>query len=278
MSDHSTRLASPRPKVEPHSAPGSPHLDVTLPLEHDHNTPLHTPSRKVPTPTPPTHEVPTPTSSAHGVQTPTPPAHGVPRPTPPAHGIQTPTSPAHGVPTPTSSSHGVPTPTLPAREVPTPTPLDLSQREAERGASKRREVSGVTLFPGLTITPGRGDDDPDNDEDDDVPPTPSPSPPENSFPRFHFGRAVPGRGSECRKLPARDGSPPPAPALGRPREGDGVGVESWWYPGVVGGDIFRGLPDLPLPFPGLPAFRKCHVSQPPARNTDPCPCCYLYSV
>lgn len=149
------------------------------------------------------------------------------------------------------------TPTL------TPTPLDLSHREADRVTSKQRRSSGVTLFPGLTITPGRG-----RGEDAPLTPSPTPSPPEQSFPRFHFGRGGPNPAAAATHLPktatstsssaANSSSPSPTlqRASGRSHDGDSVGVESWWYPGLVGAELFRGLPDLPLPFPGLPAFRE----------------------
>ncbi|XP_071521474.1 uncharacterized protein [Panulirus ornatus] len=208
MGDQLRPPSSPKPKIEPHSAPSSPELDLKTTVEEE---------RKL-------------------------------RPT---------------------QLH---TPTPPARQAPTPTPLDLSHRDAsDRGAPKRpNKVSGVTLFPGLTITPGRGDDPQDDDqqkgEDAPLTPSPTPSPPGNSFPRFHFGRAAAvaaatpaaAGAAQCRKPPTGtgpDASPPGHQhAHDRPQESEGVGVESWWYPGLIGGDIFRGLPDLPLPFPGLPAF------------------------
>lgn len=176
-----------------------------------------------------------------------------------------------------------------ARQIPTPTPLDLSHREAnEHVASKRPRASGVTLFPGLTITPGRGEDTLDEEEEDlpdtrrrneeggaPLTPSPTPSPPETSFPRFHFGRGGtrPGAGpNPCQKqLPSTNpsvtanGTSPSSTSDARqenpvrprcPQELEGVGLDSWWYPGLVAGEVFRGLPDLPLPFPGLPAFRK----------------------
>lgn len=149
---------------------------------------------------------------------------------------------------------------------PTPTPLDLSHREADKVASKQRRSAGVTLFPGLTITPGRG-------RGDDAPltPSPTPSPPEQSFPRFHFGRGGAAPAAAAAHLPKTTTSTssaantsPSSPTLqrsqGRSQDGDGVGVESWWYPGLVGAELFRGLPDLQLPFPGLPAFREYYYS------------------
>ncbi|XP_064098277.1 homeobox protein MSX-1-like [Macrobrachium nipponense] len=164
------------------------------------------------------------------------------------------------------------------RDIPTPIPLDLSHTREKPRRRPKPHVSGVTLFPGLTITPGRG-----GGEDAPLTPSPTPSPPENSFPRFHFGRSSVGSlGSNAKKRPSSSSSSstptdpaeasttPPAAAAApaatpssaahglapvRPQQ-EGEGVESWWYPGLigVGGDLFRGLPDLPLPFPGLPAF------------------------
>lgn len=138
-------------------------------------------------------------------------------------------------------------------------PLDLSHRQTGSGG-KRRRVSGVTLFPGLTITPGRGDDAPPT-------PSPTPSPPHTAFPRFHFSRAqAPVPPQQVAKpplapVPAPDASPPPpghTRTLPRPQEGESGDADPWWYPGLVGADLFPGLPDLPLPFPGLPAFRECN--------------------
>ena len=148
----------------------------------------------------------------------------------------------------------------------TPTPLDLSHREADRTSSKQRRCSGVTLFPGLTITPGRG-----RGEDAPLTPSPTPSPPEQSFPRFHFGRGGATPAAAATHLPkttksssssAATSSPPSPRPPGRPHDGDSAGMDSWWYPGLVGAELFRGLPDLQLPFPGLPAFREYHYIAP----------------
>lgn len=221
MANERLLVTSPRPKEEPRSAPGSPSSEVKESAEKD--------SRSALTPT----QLPQTNNAAS-------------------------MSPTH-------------------QDAPTPKPLDLSHREGGRG-TKRAAVSGVTLFPGLTITPGGGtEEEPlsDHRQEEDAPltPSPTPSPPENSFPRFHFGRAsgtlANPESSECPKpaatttttsVTARSAkSPPSLPhAQGLP-EGEGLGGgDAWWYPGLIGmgGDIFRGLPDLPLPFPGLPAFRE----------------------
>ncbi|XP_068238867.1 ventral anterior homeobox 2 [Palaemon carinicauda] len=220
MTDQSTDVLQTKPKDEPRSAPSSP--DITSKITND--------------------DIAKPTAATMVLASPAPPN--------------------------------------PLREISTPIPLDLSHREKPK---PKPHVSGVTLFPGLTITPGRGPDPPEGKEeaeeevgtdgakrkDRDAPltPSPTPSPPENSFPRFHFGRSGGGGGggalaSNPKKRPSSS-SPDPVASTTPPPHGlaqvhpqEGEGVDSWWYPGLigVGGDIFRGLPDLPLPFPGLPAF------------------------
>lgn len=230
MANERLLVTSPRPKEEPRSAPGSPSAEGKEGAEKD--------SRDGLTPT----QLPLTNNTA-------------------------PTSPAH-------------------QDAPTPKPLDLSHRECGRG-TKRAAVSGVTLFPGLTITPGGGTEEEalsDHHQEEDAPltPSPTPSPPENSFPRFHFGRAggtlAGAASSECPKpaasttatsVTARSAkSPPGLPHAHALPDGEGMGGgEAWWYPGLIGmgGDIFRGLPDLPLPFPGLPAF--CEYMEGPTAGS-----------
>ncbi|KAK7083932.1 hypothetical protein SK128_025654, partial [Halocaridina rubra] len=137
----------------------------------------------------------------------------------------------------------------PIREVSTPIPLDLSHREKATPLKTKPQVSGVTLFPGLTITPGRGEggggeagpdttQKEDNEEEratkkqkgEDAPltPSPTPSPPENSFPRFHFGRGNSVNSVDKKKKPMSSSpeggdSPLAHPhSQGRSRETEGV--------------------------------------------------------
>ena len=138
----------------------------------------------------------------------------------PAHNPKSPSDPV----TPTEPKFNTPQKQNQSQNSESELPLDLSQNETGGETSK-----GVTLFPGLTITPGGGEEAP-------LTPSPTPSPPENTFPRFHFSRSGPPSGDSD-----RGGGP----------DSGGRTDTAWWYPSLI-----PGLPDVSIPFPGLPAFCK----------------------
>ena len=103
----------------------------------------------------------------------------------------------------------------------------------DKSPSKKKE--SVTLFPGLTITPGESSSKTAGTKTPLM--TPSPSPPEESgyVPRFNFG----GR-TEDEKDKTGNGESVNASSLGFDA--------AWWHP--------TELSDLTIPFHGLPAFCK----------------------
>lgn len=108
---------------------------------------------------------------------------------------------------------------LSTTDLPTPQTAICSPRPSE----------GVRLFPGLIITPGGGVS------------------PHDASPQH----------SAENSCPDQSPSPPMTVPSFSPFGGGGEGM--WWGGGLgplPPGDLLRSLPDMHLPFPGLPAFRE----------------------
>lgn len=123
-----------------------------------------------------------------------------------------------------------------------------SNKEKGKSTKKKKSSEGVTLFPGLIITPGKTTPEEDSAEDQESLEYPdssstTPSPSGDAFPRFHFSRSDEKHigGVKLREDIGANGF----------ENGGG----SWWHPALTSPDVTVGsLTDLPLPFHGLPAF------------------------
>lgn len=162
------------------------------------------------------------------------------------------------------------------KTLPRVTPLDLTKGEdgeKEGGDSGRRKMGGgekegpkceektmlkkgrkekeegVTLFPGLTITPGSASPGSPEPKGDLAPgaqtPTPRLSSPGETFPRFHFGRNDDKSGLGVQLDEMSGGVPCEGPA-------------GWWPSALTPTEVAHvsGLAEFSLPFHGLPAFCK----------------------